>query len=152
MLETELFQKTFSKLRASPDTGKELDFMTNTKRQPKKFILRKLVIAAAVSVLAAATALGANAATGGELFGTVVTYLRSWTENGATVDLYETEIDGEKVYVAVDSGAEVEANESGVTVYMKDEDGAAAYLKGEAEVTTYITDEGGAHEASSQPE
>lgn len=147
-----MFQKTFSKLRASPDTGKELDFMTNTKRQPKKFILRKLLIAAAVSALAAATALGANAATGGELFGTVVTYLRSWTENGTTFDLYETEVNGEKVYLTVDSGAQVEADEGEVTVYMEDEDGAAAHLNGEAEVTTYITDESGTHEASSQPE
>jgi len=77
--------------------------MTETKKRPKKFILRRLVVAALVVALATALAMGANAATGGELFKGVVSFV-SYSE------------DGEAIMVTVDSDA-LEAAEDGDVEY-----------------------------------
>ncbi len=63
-----LYQETFSHVKASPALRKELLSMTEKTRKPKKFVLRKLLVAAAVLALAFALAMGANAATNGALF------------------------------------------------------------------------------------
>lgn len=101
-LNKELYQKTFSKLKASPEIGKELLAMTEKTRKPKKFVLRRLAVAAAVMALAVALAMGANAASGGELMGTVLNYVKSFTVDGSKIDMYTGEIDGETVYFSVD--------------------------------------------------
>lgn len=74
-LDKDLFRQTFSKVKASPDTLKEAIKMTEMQSKPKKFILRRLAVAALVLALAFALAMGANAATNGELFKTVSTFV-----------------------------------------------------------------------------
>lgn len=84
--ERELFQRTFSKLTASPLILQEVITMTESKKKPKKFILRRLVVAALVLALVFALAMGANAATGGKLFHHVATFL-TYSEDGTTIAL-----------------------------------------------------------------
>lgn len=79
-----LYKKTFSKLVPSPQLIQEVLDMTETKKRPKKFILRRLVVAALVVALAAALAMGANAATGGELFKGVASFV-TYSEDGETI-------------------------------------------------------------------
>ena len=100
-IKKELYQKTFSRLKSSPELGKEILTMTEKTRKPKKFILRRVIVVAAVMALLFALAMGANAATGGELFGKLV-----WThhsDDGSTVRVYEGRGDGDHLdYVAVE--------------------------------------------------
>lgn len=60
----ELYQRTFSRLKPSPEFGKELLTMTENMKRPKKFVARRLIAIAAVLALVFALAMGANAATG----------------------------------------------------------------------------------------
>ncbi len=89
----ELYERTFSRLKASPELRKELLTMTEKTRKPKKYILRRLVVAAAVMALAAALAMGANAATNGELYeatiGRLVCILK--LEDGTTAGIFQIE-------------------------------------------------------------
>ncbi len=82
--DTWLYKQTFSKLVPSPQLIQEVLDMTETKKRPKKFILRRLVVAALVVALAAALAMGANAATGGELFKGVASFV-TYSEDGETI-------------------------------------------------------------------
>ncbi len=80
--------------RAREKLRKELLAMTErteTGRKPKRFILRRLAVAAAVMVLAVALAMGVNAATGGELYDITIGKLICTlsTDNGWTAKLYE---------------------------------------------------------------
>ncbi len=106
--DTWLYKQTFSKLVPSPQLIQEVLDMTETKKRPKKFILRRLVVAALVMALATALAMGANAATGGELFKGVVSFV-SYSE------------DGEAIMVTVDSDA-LEAAEDGDVEYFSIEE------------------------------
>lgn len=141
----ELFERTFSRLKASPELRKELLTMTEKTRKPKKYILRRLVVAAAVMALAAALAMGANAATNGELYeatiGRLVYTLK--LDNGSTAKVYEAGEDGGKVSfiiqeegavpegdaasgdedVTYETGVEVETNESGEIVSIQETHG-----------------------------
>ncbi len=88
------YQKAFSQLKISPELRKELLAMTEKTektRKPKKFAMRRLAVAAAVMALAVALAMGANAATGGELYeltiGQLVCTLS--TDDGGKAELYE---------------------------------------------------------------
>ena len=92
--DTWLYKQTFSKLVPSPQLIQEVLDMTETKKRPKKFILRRLVVTA--------LAMGANAATGWELFKGVVSFL-SYSE------------DGEAIMVTVDSDA-LEGAEDGTPI------------------------------------
>lgn len=120
-LNKELYQRTFSKLKASPETGKELLAMTEKTRKPKKFVLRRLAVAAAVMALAVALAMGANAATGGELMGTVLNYVKSFTVDGSTIDMYEGKIAGETVYFSIDK-QEIDGEGGDVTIRVDDDE------------------------------
>ena len=60
----ELYQRTFSRLKPSPEFGKELLTMTENMKRPKRFVARRLIAIAAVLALVFALAMGANAATG----------------------------------------------------------------------------------------
>ena len=63
--------------------------MTEETRRPKKFILRRVIVVAAVMALLFALAMGANAATGGELFRELMAIYT--LDNGVTVEVYQTE-------------------------------------------------------------
>lgn len=97
--------------------------MTETKKRPKKFILRRLVVAALVVALAAALAMGANAATGGELFKGVASFV-TYSEDGETImvtvdfDALEGAEDGD----VEDFSIEEKGSGQGRIVY-KDKDG-----------------------------
>ena len=66
--------------------------MTEETRKPKKFMLRRVIAIAAAMALLFALAMGANAATGGELFGKLVYTLN--LDNGVTARVYQTEESG----------------------------------------------------------
>lgn len=135
----ELFQRTFSHLRASPRLREELLAMTEQKtseRKPKRYVARKLLVAAMVLALAFALAMGANAATGGELYeATIGKMVYTFTlDGGGKGELYVKE-DGGVVIVARDDDVDDEAAEnSGNGVYEKsievetDEDGNTVYI------------------------
>ena len=118
-----LYKKTFSKLVPSPQLIQEVLDMTETKKRPKKFILRRLVVAALVVALAAALAMGANAATGGELFKGVASFV-TYSEDGDTImvtvdfDALEGAEDGD----VEDFSIEEKGSGQGLIVY-KDKDG-----------------------------
>lgn len=65
----ELYKRAFSRLTASPEKIQEVLTMTE-KKQPHK-LAKRLLIAAAIAVLLAAAAVGANAASGGRIFSRV---------------------------------------------------------------------------------
>ena len=88
----DLFQRTFSRLKSSPELGKEILTMTEETRRPKKFILRRVIAIAAAMALLAALAMGANAATGGELFGKLVYTFTM--DNGVVARVYQTDESG----------------------------------------------------------
>ncbi len=67
-LNHESIQKAFSHLKSSPKLREEILSMTEQNRKPKKYALRRLLVTAAIMALAVAVAMGANAATGGELY------------------------------------------------------------------------------------
>ncbi len=103
------YQKAFSQLKISPELRKELLAMTEKTektRKPKKFAMRRLAVAAAVMALAFALAMGANAATGGEMFGSIVNYVQSWTmPDGSKVDMYQGKLkeSGETVFFSIET-------------------------------------------------
>lgn len=125
LLDRWLFEQTFSKLTASPRMIQEVINMTETKRRPKKFILRRLVIAALVMALAFALAMGANAASNGELFKSVMTFV-SYTDDGMAI---EVSIDTDALENACEAGATVFSIEDDVNgdgrakIFYKDRDG-----------------------------
>ena len=63
----DLYQSAVSRLKASPELKEKILDATEQKRKPKKFVWRRAVVVAAVAALLFALAMGANAATGGEL-------------------------------------------------------------------------------------
>ena len=91
----ELYQRTFSRLKPSPKFGKELLTMTENVKRPKKFVMRRLIAIAAVLALVFALAMGANAATGGELYeatiGRLVYTLKM--DDGSVARVYQGETD-----------------------------------------------------------
>ena len=76
-LDAVLFRQTFSKVTPSPEFVEEVIHMTEMQSKPKKVILRRLAVAALVLALAVAVAMGANAATNGELFKPIITLVTS---------------------------------------------------------------------------
>ncbi len=128
-LNKELYKRTFSRLKVSPAIGKELLAMTEKARKPKKFVLRRVIVAAAALALAVALAMGANAASGGELADTVLDYVRSSItipDDGSVVVITEGK-DGE-AWISIEKNEE--AGDSGdvtVTVDDSEADGAARY-------------------------
>lgn len=118
-----LYKQTFSKLTVSPQIIQEVIDMTETKRKPKKFILRRLIVAALVMALAFALAMGANAATDGRLFESVITMV-SYSEDGETITmainegaLENADEDSPMTFVIEDAGSD-----KGYVIY-KDADG-----------------------------
>lgn len=65
----ELYQRAFSRVKASPEKIQEVLDMTESKR-PK--LARRLLTAAVIAALLSLVALGANAAMGGEAFSRVI--------------------------------------------------------------------------------
>ena len=73
---TDLYKRAFSKVKASPEKIQEVIAMTEDKRKPRR-IVRRLLIAAMISALALLAAVGANAASGGEIFTHVTAFMGS---------------------------------------------------------------------------
>lgn len=88
----EIYKRACSRLVAPPDKLQEVIEMTEKQRKPKR-IVRTLLVAAAMMALAVLGAMGANAASGGELFeGTI--FATVWkTDDGEEVSIT---INGEK--------------------------------------------------------
>lgn len=77
----ERYKKMFSRVKASPEKIQEVIDMTEN-RKPRK-IVRNLLVTAAIMALAVLTAMGANAASGGELFR--ILSFTEYEENGTHV-------------------------------------------------------------------
>lgn len=92
-------------------------------RKPRR-IVRNLLVTAAIMALAVLTAMGANAASGGELFAKIVSYTTYTTPEGDEIAEMEVELDDKML----------EGNTTGSFEIVQDEDGKA--------VMTY-TDENG---------
>ena len=93
----ERYKKIFSRVKASPEKIQEVIAMTEQK-EPSK-IVRNLLVTAAIMALAVLTAMGANAASGGELFARIVSYASYTTEDGSeamemTIDLDDSKLEG----------------------------------------------------------
>lgn len=88
----DLYKRTFSRLKASPEKIQEVIDMTENRKT--KRIARKMLVAVAVTALAVLTAMGANAATGGQLFARIVSYTES--ADGTTAEMvFEIDDSGE---------------------------------------------------------
>lgn len=87
----EKYKKMFSRVKASPEKIQEVIDMTET-RKPRR-IVRNLLVTAAIMALAVLTAMGANAASGGELFARIVSYVEYTAEDGTEVAEMQVEID-----------------------------------------------------------
>lgn len=87
----DLYKRACSKLTAPPDTVKEVIRMTEMQKKPRKWT-RRMLVAAAVTALAVLTAMGANAASGGELFARIVSYVE-YEQDGEKVGEIVVEID-----------------------------------------------------------
>ena len=93
----ERYKKIFSRVKASPEKIQEVIAMTEQK-EPRK-IVRNLLVTAAIMALAVLTAMGANAASGGELFARIVSYASYTPEDGSevmemTIDLDDSKLEG----------------------------------------------------------
>ncbi len=118
----EKYKRMFSRVKASPEKIQEVIIMTE-KRRPRK-IVRSLLVTAVIMALAVLTAMGANAASGGELFAKIVSYTTYTAEDGTEVAEMEVELDDKML----------EGNTTGSFEIVQGEDGKA--------VMTY-TDENG---------
>lgn len=136
--DTWLYKQTFSKLVPSPQLIQEVLDMTETKKKPKRFILRRLVVAALVIALAAALAMGANAATGGELFKGVISIV-SYSE------------DGETIMMTVDPNALERAEDGKAFIFYADKDGKTVKQEIELPKDPEAGAGGSAGAAASQP-
>lgn len=87
----EKYKRIFSRVKASPEKIQEVIDMTET-RKPRR-IVRNLLVTAAIMAMAVLTAMGANAASGGELFAKIVSYVEYTTEDGEHVAEMQVEID-----------------------------------------------------------
>ncbi len=115
----ELYQRTFSRLKSSPELRKELLSMTEKVRKPKRFIMRRLIVAAAVLALICALAMGANAATGGELYEHTLGRLVGICEtyDGIVAKLYQGENDEKPCFVIVESRSDAPSSGEGYDTY-----------------------------------
>lgn len=109
----EKYKKMFSRVKASPEKIQEVIDMTET-RKPRR-IVRNLLVTAAIMALAVLTAMGANAASGGELFAKIVSYVEYTAEDGTEVAEMKIELDDKML----------EGNNSGSFEIIQGEDGKA---------------------------
>lgn len=107
----ELYQRALSRVKASPEKIQEVIDMTENRGT--KRIARKLLVAVAVTALAVLTAMGANAATGGQLFARIVSYTES--ADGSTAEMM----------VEIDDGALESGQVQDFTLYEAGDDGKA---------------------------
>lgn len=139
----ELFQRTFSHLRASPRLREELLAMTEQKtneRKPKRYVARRLLVTAMVLALAFALAMGANAATDGELYEATIgklVYTLSLSDGGKA-EIFENG-DGSFTVVEHPNGEDGETAKSGEDVSYEefcevetDEEGKVIAAQGES--------------------
>lgn len=135
----EKYKKMFSRVKASPEKIQEVIDMTET-RKPRR-IVRNLLVTAAIMALAVLTAMGANAASGGELFAQIISYVEYTTEDGEHVAEMQVEINDDVLGAGGIGEFEVIQDENGkaILVYtdengqkvtkeidLEDEHGAAA--------------------------
>ncbi len=107
----DLFQRTFSHLEISPALSEKLSAITETAgkdKKPKRFILRRLTVTAVILALAVVLTVGANAATGGELYEATIGRLMHIyaLDDGGRARLYHNENGGVTVIEYPEDGDE----------------------------------------------
>lgn len=110
----EKYKKMFSRVKASPEKIQEVIAMTE-KRKPGR-IVRNLLVAAAIMALAVLTAMGANAASGGELFAKIVSYVSYTADDGTEVAEMKIELDDKALEGNTDGTFEIVQGEDGKAV------------------------------------
>lgn len=126
-----LYKRTFSKITLPETKREEILSMTETGKT-RKPIGRKLLVTAIVTALAAALAMGANAASGGELGEKVWECIGVFdVEENGSIRLYQSKGGEDNAFIATDEDVELSAD--GRTVAATSEDGE------EKEVTLYAT-------------
>lgn len=141
-LDRDLYQRAFSKITLSEPKREEILKMTEQTKKPKKWIGRKLLITAAAMALAAALAMGANAASGGELGERFVDYLCSLTlDDGTEVKVYQGKIskNGDKIYIAAEG--EIDPN-SPICSFENEGSGESGEGKPYASYSVSVDDDG----------
>ncbi len=108
----DLYKRACSRLTAPPEKMQEVIAMTEKQNKARKWT-RRMLVAIGVTALAVLAAMGANAASGGELFARIVSYVEYDTESG-TQGVMTLEID---------DGALTGANGSSYTIHMDEETG-----------------------------
>lgn len=118
----ERYKKMFSRVKASPEKIQEVIAMTENKR-PKR-IVQRLLVTAAIMALAALTAMGANAASGGELFARIVSFVSYTDEDGTEVAGIQIELD-DKLLDGEGSGTFeiIEGEDGKASIVFADKDG-----------------------------
>lgn len=91
-LDRTLYQRSFSHLKASPERIRGALELAETRQRPKRFLLRRALVAGMILALAAALATGVAAA-GGELLGHMLCRVEVYRPDGneLTVTVYEKE-------------------------------------------------------------
>lgn len=118
------YKRAFSRLKASPEKIQEVINMTENRR-PRK-VVRRLLVAAVVMALAMLIAVGANAASGGQLF-RILSYHEYDEGDGSYRAEMEIELDDEAL-------ADGRIGEFGIT---QDENGKT--------IMTYTDEDGNTH-------
>ena len=97
------YRQTFAHMKAPPQLETEVLNLTEQKRGPKRFVVRRLLVAGIAAGMLGALAVGANAATGGELFDNIVISLAGEgfqeVESQDGTHIYRGELNGEDIYV-----------------------------------------------------
>lgn len=111
-VDRELYKRAFSRVKASPEKIQEVIDMTENQKTKKT--ARRMLVAVAVTALALLTAMGANAASGGQLFTRIVSYTQS-------ADGCRTET----VVEADDGSTQEDGAPKNFTIHQEGEDGKA---------------------------
>lgn len=88
-LNWDVYQKAFSKIILSDAKREEILHMSEQEKKPRKPIGRRMLVAAVSALLAAMLAMGANAATDGELGESFIKLVDSVTQNEVKIKVYE---------------------------------------------------------------
>lgn len=135
----ENLKKTFSHVKLSADKKKELITIMENVRKPKRFIARRLLVTAVIMALAVALAMGANAATNGELLESLGKLVATFRLDSGEVRIYqgnETSM-GTTYYIETDGPfvdaymGDVATTENEVTISIDENENFDVYWNGE---------------------
>lgn len=111
---SELYKQAFSRVKPSPEKLQEVIDMTENKK-PRR-IVRRFLVTAVIMALAALMAIGANAASGGELLAHIISYREYTQEDGQEVAEMEIQLDDDMLEKGGVGEFEIIQNEDGKAI------------------------------------